>query len=104
MKQLTKSELDALLRLYAEHTENASCHYERGEDDEWKNSENEAAETKAKITTLFQQQAKEASQRDKYQKAINKIDDYFEYRNESQQDKEFVHGVLSELCEGLRNP
>ena len=36
-----------------------------------------------------------------YQKAVNEIDDYFEYRFESQQDKEFVIGALCRLCDNL---
>lgn len=32
-----------------------------------------------------------------YEKAINNIDDYFEYRNESAKDKKFVHKVLASL-------
>lgn len=36
-----------------------------------------------------------------YQKAINEIDDYFEYRNESKKDRKAVHGVLGRLTERL---
>lgn len=32
-----------------------------------------------------------------YKKAINKIDDWFEYMNESKKDREFIHGVLDNL-------
>lgn len=32
-----------------------------------------------------------------YEKAINTIDDYFEYRYESTQDKEFVINVLDNM-------
>jgi len=32
-----------------------------------------------------------------YREAINKIDDYFEYRNESERDKTFVMGVIDEI-------
>ena len=37
-----------------------------------------------------------------YQEALNKIDDYFEYSNESEKDKKKVRKVLSELTEELR--
>lgn len=36
-----------------------------------------------------------------YQEAINKIDDYFEYRNESLRDREYVHKVLEQLTEDI---
>ena len=36
-----------------------------------------------------------------YQKAINSIDDYFEYANESARDRAFVHKVLATLLEDL---
>lgn len=36
-----------------------------------------------------------------YQKAINKIDDYFEYRGESEKDRKRVHKILAELTENL---
>ena len=36
-----------------------------------------------------------------YQKAINEIDDYFEYRFESKKDKAFVLGALDRLCDDL---
>ena len=38
---------------------------------------------------------------DCYMSAINKIDDYFEYTNESQRDKKYVREVLSELTLAL---
>jgi hypothetical protein len=34
---------------------------------------------------------------EEYKKAINKIDDFFEYANESKKDREFIHGVLDNL-------
>ena len=37
-----------------------------------------------------------------YAKAINKIDDYFEYRNESKVDRDFVHVVLAKLEADIR--
>jgi hypothetical protein len=37
-----------------------------------------------------------------YQKAINKIADYFEYRNESVKDRLKVQEILSELTNNLR--
>jgi hypothetical protein len=37
-----------------------------------------------------------------YQKAINKIDDYFEYRNESVKDRLKVQEILNELTTNLR--
>ncbi len=40
-------------------------------------------------------------QRDAYTDAINEIDDYFEYTNESQQDKDFVYDVLDRLSTNL---
>jgi len=36
-----------------------------------------------------------------YQKAINKIDDYFEYANESKSDRERIHKILAELTADL---
>ena len=36
-----------------------------------------------------------------YQEAINKIDDYFEYANESKSDRKEVHDILAELCHQL---
>ena len=42
-----------------------------------------------------------------YQQAINKIDDYFEYRytaHNPDQIKEFVMGVIDELAEELEKP
>lgn len=38
-----------------------------------------------------------------YQKAINKIDDYFEYANESKLDRERVHKILADLSANLVN-
>lgn len=32
-----------------------------------------------------------------YEKAINKLQDFFEYANESKSDREFVKGVLNQL-------
>ena len=32
-----------------------------------------------------------------YERAINRIQDYFEYANDSKQDREFVKGVLNQL-------
>ena len=37
-----------------------------------------------------------------YANAINKIDDYFEYRNESKVDRDFVHVVLAKLEADIR--
>lgn len=39
---------------------------------------------------------------DHYIKAINKIDDYFEYANESIKDRAFIHKVLEELTNDIR--
>ncbi len=36
-----------------------------------------------------------------YQKAINKIDDYFEYINESLSDRDRVHAILDSLANEL---
>ena len=36
-----------------------------------------------------------------YRKAINSIDDYFEYRCESQNDQTVVHRILAELTKEL---
>ena len=36
-----------------------------------------------------------------YQKAVNKIDDYFEYRHESEVDKSEVRVILSQLTKNL---
>ena len=37
-----------------------------------------------------------------YQKAINEIDDYFEYRMESKKDQAKVHRILAALTEQLK--
>lgn len=37
-----------------------------------------------------------------YQRAINRIDDYFEYTNESAKDKQFVRSVLNQLTNNLK--
>ena len=37
-----------------------------------------------------------------YQKAINKIDDYFEYSMESKKDQEKVHKILDDLMKKLK--
>lgn len=37
-----------------------------------------------------------------YVEAINKIDDYFEYRSESVKDRSFVYGVLDKLSDKLK--
>ena len=50
----------------------------------------EIKQAESKNETLLQQ-------REAFCKAINKIDDYFEYSNESKQDKEFVYGVIDNL-------
>jgi len=39
-----------------------------------------------------------------YQKAINQIDDYFEYRNESKKDKGVVLGILGCLTIAITPP
>ena len=36
-----------------------------------------------------------------YQRAINKLDDYFEYRNESVKDREVVHAILAKLTKEI---
>jgi len=36
-----------------------------------------------------------------YQKTINRIDDYFEYTNESKSDREEVHTILARLTKFL---
>ena len=36
-----------------------------------------------------------------YRRAINRIDDYFEYRNESDKDKAYVMSVIDELTNEL---
>ena len=37
-----------------------------------------------------------------YQDAINAIDDYFEYRNESKLDRAVVYGIISTLTQSLQ--
>ena len=37
-----------------------------------------------------------------YQEAVNKIDDYFEYRYKSKEDKEFVMNVLDGITKKLK--
>ena len=39
---------------------------------------------------------------EEYQKTINKIDDFFEYANESESDRLFVHGKLDDLTVSLK--
>ena len=36
-----------------------------------------------------------------YQKTVNRIDDYFEYRNESVSDREEIHEILNGLTQTL---
>lgn len=38
---------------------------------------------------------------DAYEKAINKIDDYFEYANDSEKDKQMVRDILEDLSSEL---
>jgi hypothetical protein len=38
---------------------------------------------------------------EEYKKAINIIDDFFEYANESKKDREFIHEVLDNLTDKL---
>lgn len=38
-----------------------------------------------------------------YAQAINELDDYFEYTNESKKDKAFVMGVIDRLTEQVKN-
>ena len=44
---------------------------------------------------------KEKAILEEYKKAINRIDDFFEYANESEKDREFIHGVLDNLTDKL---
>ena len=37
-----------------------------------------------------------------YVEAINKIDDYFEYRSDSLKDRNFVYGVLFKLSDNIK--
>ncbi len=37
-----------------------------------------------------------------YKKAINRIDDFFEYRNSSKSDREQVHAILDNLTKELQ--
>ena len=39
---------------------------------------------------------------DLFQETINKIDDFFEYRNESVTDRKQVHLILNQLTESLK--
>ncbi len=36
-----------------------------------------------------------------YQKAVNEVDDYFEYANESKKDQKQVHKILGNLTDAL---
>jgi len=38
---------------------------------------------------------------EEYKKTINRIDDWFEYMNESKKDREFIHEQLDNLTERL---
>ena len=42
-------------------------------------------------------------QREAYQIATNRIDDFFEYSNESKADRKFIHNVLDTLTKTLSN-
>ncbi len=37
-----------------------------------------------------------------YKKCLNRIEDYFEYRNESKKDREFVHAQMRELVKDIK--
>ena len=51
--------------------------------------------------TLAEQLALANSRLSMYQKAINMIDDYFEYRMESVVDQKEVHKILGNLTDSL---
>lgn len=38
---------------------------------------------------------------DAYRDTINRIDDFFEYRNESKKDRKFIHEQLDKLSEKM---
>jgi hypothetical protein len=38
-----------------------------------------------------------------YQRTINRIDDFFEYANESDSDREFIHKQLEHLTDALQH-
>lgn len=44
---------------------------------------------------------KEKNTLEAYKDTINRIDDWFEYANESKKDREFIHGELDKLTEKL---
>jgi hypothetical protein len=49
------------------------------------------------VARVFAISEKDKKALEEYKKAINKIDDFFEYANESKKDREFIHGVLDNL-------
>ena len=51
-----------------------------------------------KIEEIISTLNKKEHQLQVYRNSMNEIDDYFEYRNESASDREFIHEVLHELC------
>jgi len=44
---------------------------------------------------------KEKAALEEYKKTINRIDDWFEYMNESKKDREFIHAELDRLASKL---
>ena len=54
-----------------------------------------------KIKMQTEKCVKQEAALEKYQHAINSIDDYFEYRHESDHDKEFVMKTLDRLTHDL---
>lgn len=55
------------------------------------------------MDSLDEERIKLTKQREAYQIAVNRIDDFFEYSNESKKDREFIHGVLGTLTKTLSN-
>lgn len=55
------------------------------------------------VSTAVDVNAKLSDRFDLYQKAINKIDDYFEYGEHSEKDKKFVMNALDDLAISLRH-
>ncbi len=54
-----------------------------------------------KVATIFAQSNRTSEALDQYRKTLNRIDDFFEYANESKKDREFIHMQLDALNERL---
>lgn len=58
--------------------------------------------TLAVLVSRIEDLQKECQNLKPYRNAINRIDDYFEYANESLKDREFIHNQLDAITEHLQ--